>query len=320
MSARTSTTTSAATALIAILLVACSGSQTPPASAPGGSAAVPSASPSIVPSTTNSPSVSGSPAPSLAVPKPSSAPESPDPATAAWSKPEVVDGLRGCSSVVAIFDAAGTAHLAASCAVGPLSEVQYAVSSGVGRWTATSFPAPTRRLEMDPQLAIEGSTLYLAYTRLAPTDGGCGDDGMQDVGVYYRQRSLPNGAWSEPHQIGGERDELQSFRVSGGVVYATLYNDSVGATVFTSQTDHSDQRIIIPGAVGSTSMRIGDDQKPRIAFEADGIAYATVDADALTSTTISGTSRGWDPGARAGARQRCRHPVVQELSRPWLRG
>ena len=292
MSARTSITRAAAAALVAILLVACGASQSPaPSSAAPSPIVVPSAQPSTAPAPSAEPGDAGSPEPSVAVPTPSPTPAPP----AVWSKSsKPVAGLSGCGSVVAAIDGSGSAHLAASCTVGQLSQVRYSVSTEPGRWTTTKLAAPANRLEMAPQLAVDGSTLYLAYTRLAPTDGGCGDDGLQDVGVYYRTRSLPSGAWSDPKQIGIVRDELQSFRVRDGVVHATVFNDKTSKTAYVTSASVGG-RVPLPSVVGSTSLRIGDDATPRIAFEGNGIEYGSISGGTGTFKTIPGSSRGHSP-------------------------
>ena len=296
MSARTSIASTATAVLVAILLVACAAQAPASTPSPGASAlapsAQPSADPSSEPSTAPSPSTpvdAGSPDPSVA-PTPSHTPATP----AVWSKPKVVTGLSDCGSVVAAIDRAGDTHLAASCTVRELSQIRYAVSTDPGHWTTTPFVAPAGRLETAPQLAVDGTTLYLAYTRLAPTEGGCGDDGLQDVGVYYRTRSLPGGAWSEPRPIGTTRDELQSFRVSDGVVHATVFNDKTSAVAYVTSAS-SGSRVELPGAVGATSLRIGDDGTPRVAFEGNGIEYGPISGGTGTFKAIPGSSRGWGP-------------------------
>src|SRR6476469_7618042 len=150
------------------------------------------ASPSVPPTTFRSPipsrpvdastppSVSPSaPAPSAPAPKPTPRPTQVPaaPASAAWSKPVTVPGLSGCYTIVAAVDDLGSEHLAATCYKGNGSELRYSDSRNGRNWTTATLKPPTGRYELDPQLALDANKLYLAYTRVAPTDGGCGDDG-----------------------------------------------------------------------------------------------------------------------------------------------
>ncbi|HET9613359.1 MAG TPA: hypothetical protein VFP22_00995, partial [Candidatus Limnocylindrales bacterium] len=279
--------------LLSFALVACSSTPPVASGAPqaGGSASVAPSVGSAAPSTDTE-----SPAPSRSAAAPSSSPAS-TAAPAVWSKPETVPGLDGCVSAVLAVDDSGSIHIAADCRHGDLSEIRYAVSAG-GAWTTDVLPVPAHRLERLPQLAFSGSTLYLAYTRLAPVDGGCGADGLQDVGVYVRSRSLPNGTWSDARLIGVDRDELESFRVSNGMLYATVANEKDGRTYFETGPVEGAvaHRVQLPNVAGATSLRVGDDGVARVAFEgASGLQFGTVDANAALTKPVPGTSGGWAP-------------------------
>lgn len=268
---------------IAILVAACGG----PAAAVGGDprpsdAATPSAPPSPAIGLDASPSPSPTPAPA-----PSGGTEKPVPPTsrkpATWSKTTVVfSGM--CGSPVATVDGSGGYHVAASCG----SNIRYATSTDGRRWSAKTFRAPLHRLEVDPELAVDGTTLYLAYTRLRPTDGGCGDDGLQDLGVYYRTRHLPSGAWSAPVRVGSTGDHLQAFRVKGGTLHETFVSDDgTGPVWYGTQSGSTFHRVRIPGAT-ETDLRVGDDGRARIAYTAGhAVRYAVVKPDGtLAATTI----------------------------------
>jgi hypothetical protein len=251
-----------------------------------------------------------SPSPSLAVDAsnpPSAAPSAPAPkpapkatpvpaAPAAWSKPATVPGLSGCYAVVAAVDDAGRDHLAATCSHGNGSELRYSDSTNGRTWKTATLKAPAGRYELDPQLALDRGKLYLAYSRVAPTDGGCGDDGLTDVGVYVRSRTLPDGAWSEPKRIGGVGDHVQSFRVSNSVLHATVTADDGSSTTYETMTGDTLRRYTIGDATGQTSLRVGDDGKGRIAYESSkGIAFGMIAGDRFVSTTIPNSRNGWDP-------------------------
>lgn len=250
-------------------------------------------------------SAAASPSPSLAIassnPTSSTAPSvTPSKPTAtlapgAWSKPVVVAGLDGCYAVVAAIDDHGTNHLAATCG-NRGTQIRFADSSDGRIWTTSVLVPPTGREELDPQLAFAGDTLYLAYTRTATVDGGCGDNGLNDVGVYYRTRMLPNGAWSEPIRIGAVADRLQAFRVSGSVIHATVTNDTDGKTAYETVTGGTLARFAIGDAAGWTSLRVGDDGKGRVAYESThGISFGMVSGDHFSTTAIPNSANGWGP-------------------------
>jgi hypothetical protein len=251
-----------------------------------------SPTPSQIAIASQSPSASASatPAAPSALPSPTATPSSP----LVWSKPRIVEGLDDCTSVVAAIDDSGTNHLAATCG-SQGGEIHYSASTDGRTWTTTTFKPPTNRLEQDPQLAFDGNKLYLAYTRLAPEDGGCGADGLADVGVYYRVRTMPNGDWSAPTRLGAVADHLQSFRVSGAI-HAIVTNETDGKTSYERLSGSMFSGYPIVDAAGSVSLRIGDDGKPRIAYEgSNGIEYGVFAKRGFSTDTIAGTAGGWDP-------------------------
>jgi hypothetical protein len=190
--------------------------------------------------------------------------------------------------MTAAIDAAGRYHVAAVCEGG----IRYLTSGDGIDWKETSLVPPIDRLEVDPQLTLDGDTVYIAYNRLAPTDGGCGDDGLQDIGVYTRSRHLPKGTWSDPVRVGGKSDRVQSFRVVGGVLHLTITTDDGGGPLYyESQAGPVVTQLLIPHAV-STSLRVGDDGHPRIAYATGhAIRYARVDGSHLAIETVAATDK-----------------------------
>jgi hypothetical protein len=215
----------------------------------------------------------------------------------AWSKPVTIPGLEGCTSASLAIDGGGTSHVAATCnAPGGLFEVRYASSTDGVHWTARTFARPAHRLEQDAQLAIDGSTLTFASTLQAMTDGGCGDDGLTDVGVYLRTRSLPDGQWSAPQRIGAPNDRLESFRVASGVVHATVTSDDGTKSWYERLAGGRLRRLAIGDAAGPVALRVGDDGLARLAYEGAGsIRFGTVDGEGVHAAPIPGSVNGFDP-------------------------
>jgi hypothetical protein len=269
-----------ATLVMAVGVAACGQTATPQSSAvplPSDLVAAPSGSPIAPPSAV--PESSGSP-----TPEPAAAP-TPRPRLARWSTARsIFNGY--CSSPAATVDGSGRFHVAAICG----GRIRYATSTDGRSWKASTMPAPTDGYDDGLQLAVDGSTLYLAYTHLRPVDQDtCGGRAIQEdaVGVFYRTRELPNGRWSALTRIGHDSDHLQSFRVVDGVIHETFRaDDSTGAVSYASLKGSTFHAITIPGAE-ATSLRVGDDGRPRIAFTtAHSLGYAVVEGANRLETSV----------------------------------
>ena len=267
----------------------------------GSSNPTPPAGPTPTPTTSTAAAAqTSSPAPSLEVvpltPGPTATPAptpTPTPTplfipSAGWTSAHRVSATSGCNTVAAGIDPASRYHIVAECN----NSIRYFTSNGIGSWTSRVFIHPANRMEVGPQIGFQGDVVYIAYSRLAP-DEGCGSDGA-DVGVYFRTRTLPNGAWSAATRIGSVADRLQSFRVDGTTLHATVENNSrVYYETLNVSTFH---RYPIPGAV-RTSLRIASDGRARIAYEgAAGIRYAVFQGSGFSTSAISGSdSDDWAP-------------------------
>jgi hypothetical protein len=270
--------TGATLIVLTVGLAACGQTQNPPATpAPSsGVGGVPSASPDASPSPTTDPSTE--PTPSA---DPSSAPTPTlRPRPVHWSTGPTRIFSVTCGSPVATVDDTGRFHVAAECD----QRIRYATSADGKTWGGGStLPTPANRFDVAPQLAVDGRTLYVAYTRLKPVDGGCGDDGLDDIGVYYRSRALPDGSWSAETRIGHVGDVLQSFRVVDGVIHETFSGS--GGVSYASLNGGTWHEVSIPNAQES-SLRVGDDGRARIAFSTThAIRYGVVSADGRLSVS-----------------------------------
>jgi hypothetical protein len=244
------------------------------------------ASPDNLPSAT---AAGASPSRSAATPEPSpQARTTPSPRErlARWStKPHRI--FKGaCDSPVATVDESGHFHVAAICEDG----IRYATSSDGRSWKTSTIAAPPDGSDLAPQLALDGPTLYLAYTHRGPIDlDTCGgpDPRLGARGVYYRTRSLPSGRWSAPARIGHVGDQLKSFRVVDGVIHETIVaDDGLGPMFYGSQDGTTFREIKIPAAE-ATSLRVGDDGRPRIAYTSgSAIKYAVVTGGRLSTATV----------------------------------
>ncbi|HET9083103.1 MAG TPA: hypothetical protein VFN41_01770, partial [Candidatus Limnocylindrales bacterium] len=187
----------AAILLMSVALIVAACGEAPAVVDPAGAPAptpTPIVQPSVVPSADPSASpadpadghaASPTPRPSEVVTadKPSVRPAPPIPTV--WSKAAVV--MSGeCFSPTATVDSNGTFHIVSGCGMG----IRYATSKDGKRWRTTTLPHLAHRSDVEPQIAVDGSTLYVAYTRQRQLDGGCGYSGLVDVGVYYRTRTL----------------------------------------------------------------------------------------------------------------------------------
>src|SRR3954468_11069284 len=261
--------------IAAILLAACTTGSAASPSPVGGPAATPaveapSATPSANPSPTPAPSVKPAP--------------SPTPVPAAWGKAKQV--YKGdCGWLHGGIDAAGGEHAVAWCIGGLL----YASSKPNGSWTSQKFTTPENRIEQDPQIAFQGNVAYFAYTRLAIEEGGCGDDGLRDIGVFYRTRTLPSGAWSNPIKVGRSDDELRGFRVDGSTLHAIVQTNGQGRYSYLLVKGGTTTRYSLPGVDGGTSLRIGSNGRAQIAYESNRtIKLATFTGSGFAVETVPG--------------------------------
>jgi hypothetical protein len=180
----------------------------------------------------------------------------------------------------------------------------YAVKDDTG-WHSTEFAPPAKRMELDPQLAFEGAVLYLAYTRVAVEEGGCGDDGLRDVGMQVRTRRLPAGGWSDPTLVGVVEDHVHSFRVVDGTIHATVENARDGRVYYVTSRGASYHRYLIPKATGPSALRVGDDGRARVAYEADGaIWYGVFTGAGFSTEKVDGGTNGYSPVLVLGAGDR----------------
>jgi hypothetical protein len=277
-------------AVLVLVFVACgSDSTSPPIRASSSIGPIGSPAPAsvigVVDPSAPSPATTANPTPT---PSPSPTPAPSVPATS-WTAARKIGRLKTCSTISAGIDAASRYHVAAECA----GSIHAYVSSDGRAWKASVFAHPANRQDLDPQIAFWGDTVYVAFTRIRLVEGACGDSGIRDVGVYYRSRTLPDGAWSAPVRIGTTPDRLDTFRVEDGTVHA-IVND--GAT-YETQLGTTFHRYPMPRSDRGTSLRIGSDGRARIAYTVPkGIRYGVFDGSTFSTSPIPGTN-GRDEGA-----------------------
>jgi hypothetical protein len=253
-----------------LAMAACTAS---PQASTGSAAASPSATATATPTPVATPAAVSSPTPTAA----------PTPVPA-WTKPALVVDDASCYQATAGIDASSRSHIVASCAKG----LRYSVSNPDGSWTTTLIAQPANRKQMDPQVGFAGNVAYVAYSWLSVNEGACGDDGLVDLGVYYRSRTLPDGAWSEPKRIGITKDTLVSFRVEGATLHAVVYNTADERSYYVKVTGSDAQRVPLPAA---GSLRVGRDGRARIAYESSGsIRLATFTGSGFSSVAIPGSA------------------------------
>ena len=200
-------------------------------------------------------------------------------AVAGWSAPTALGSVTGCSQVSAAIDGTGRRHVAAECA----TNVRY-LTDVSGAWATTTFSHPAERFDIAPQIAIDGTTVYVAYTRAAPAT--CG---LDYIGVYYRWRTLPNGAWSITTRLGRSGDQLQSFDVVDGVFHATVL-DLAGVVQYETTAGGALKRYALPGATGLSSVAVGSDGGARMVYETSGfLRYAVFHGSGVEWSAIPGT-------------------------------
>jgi hypothetical protein len=310
-------------AVIALVAGACGGSapsstQIPITAAPAG---VASLSPSVpvteatttpepTAGTAQAPTSTPTPAPTPAqtptpAPTPTQTPDggpNPTPAPLAafvqakgWSAPHQVGTRKDCNTLSAAIAAGGRYIIAAECA----GSIDTYISTSHAIWTSTVFTHPAHRADLDPRVVVDGSVVYVAYSRIDP-DGGCGSLGT-DVGVYYRSRQLPSGAWSAATKIGAVSDTLVAFSVADGRIHAVVGN--AGQLFYELVDGSTSHRYEIPNAINRASLAVGADGRARIAYEVGGgLRYAIFTGTGFkTSRVVGSIGRDWAPVLALGA-------------------
>jgi hypothetical protein len=279
MSIHRPTLRSFATLALVALLAACT-SNPAPASQPPSSPSQPS-------------NIPASPAPSADPSAEPSATPSPTPKPLAWADPVAVDALARCYSVVPTVDSQGGIHVAASCPDG----LRYATTRDGSRWTSDRFRFPDGRDDIDPLVAVSGDTVVFAWTREAETEGGCGDDGLKDLGVYVRTRKLDQDAWSPAERIGAAGDHLQALRFVGSTLHAIVDSED-GTRIWYERVENGEATRfeLSPGVSGTAALRIANNGQPHVILQSGGeLHYAVLGGDAVYPLAISDTKDGIDP-------------------------
>jgi hypothetical protein len=271
--------------LLLVLLVAAIGA------ACGDAAAVPSSSAQPGPTPAADASVA-TPRPTVSPPEEAD-PPAPSPTLVAtsdeWSEPQRV-AKGSCHSITALFDDAGTAHVAGTCGHG----IVY-VSERDGDWVADRLSTPAGYDDMDPQLAVDDGRLTLGFSRFAAEDGACGGANFLDTGVFVRTRALPDGGWSRPSRLGRRDDELEALRIRGDTMHVIVAPDG-GDLVYETRTGDVERRYSLGGDPGSASLRVGNDGRARVASAGGGaVRYGRFTGESFAWDRVPGTSNAYDP-------------------------
>jgi len=199
-------------------------------------------------------------------------------AVTGWTGPQAITSA-ACGQVSAAVDATGRYHVAANCS----GQVRYSRANPNGSWSTTAFAHPSANEDVGPIIAIDGNKIYVAFSRVTPLD--CG---VSHVGVYYRSKPLTGGSWSAATLLGPAGEQLQSFRVVGGKIHATVsgrqlrYQTLAGGIL---------KRYLLAGGGSHSSLRIGSDGRARIVYEvANGLRFAVFNGTAFTTSSIPGTT------------------------------
>lgn len=198
---------------------------------------------------------------------------------------ELMPSSGACTGLVAGIDPHYRYHAVGDCN----GKIQYWMAGQDGRWSLTKFAAPARGVEYGPIIAFSADAVYVFYTLVADNGVGCGP-GLPPIahpGVYYRKRTLPNGPWSEPVQVGKDNDILTAGRGSGATFYLAIY-DSGGNPYLERLSGSAATRIKVPGYVDV--LRVGSDGALRFMYTlASGLRYGTLTGSSVSSQPVPGT-------------------------------
>lgn len=204
------------------------------------------------------------------------------------ASPVALVSSKGCLNVAAGIDATGGYHLVADCA----GKIRYWSRGAKAAWSATTFAVPAKREDSGPLIGFLGNVVVVAWSRIAvdPGDGGCGSGGFTDLGVYYRTRTLPDGAWSTPVKVGSTGDVLAAFRAGGGTLYLAVQPASGAGMVLRTVSGSTVRGYPIKAATGGIALRIGSDGRVRVAYGTEsGLRYGTFSGSTFSTAPIAGT-------------------------------
>ena len=205
-------------------------------------------------------------------------------AAAGWTGPTQIGTVSDCSDVALAIDSEGATHVAAACG----GSVRH-LTDATGAWATTTFSHPSNRVDLDPQIAIDGDIIHIAYTRAIPSG-----DAFVSIGVYHRERALDGDTWSTAVRLGSSGDTLGGFTVVDGVVHATVAARN-GDVFYETDKTGTLRRWPLPEAAFPGSLHVESDGAPRFAYDTGiSLRYAVFHGSGFDWWLIPGT----DPGSQ----------------------
>jgi hypothetical protein len=202
-------------------------------------------------------------------------------AAAGWSRAETIFASSGCFQSVATIRPDGVPEAAATC-----DDDIYQFEQRAEGWTVTKLTSAGSNFGV--QIAVDGGTLFVAYSRETAPDA-CAEVSAR-AGVFVRSRSLPDGAWSAARRIGAKTDRLQAFRMADGHVHAAV-TPGDGGLIYETDASGTLRRYPLPAANGLASLAVRKDGRARIAYEAvNGLRFATFSGHGFHWQQIPGTT------------------------------
>lgn len=209
-----------------------------------------------------------------------------------WAPAQVAFEGEDCQTPSLALEEDGTAHLAASCG----GAIVYAWRRPDDAWRVAIIAGTNEHWALDPHLAIDRGTLYLAYSEVRP-DPSCGGAVGTPAGTYVRTRDLPDGRWGVGGLLMGFGNErLTSFRVRHAVKHGSVVTPEGGGVYFRAPglNGGEDDRNLL-GSTGPSSVRVANDGTARIAYETSGAIRYAIGAETLRWTDIPETEGGLNP-------------------------
>jgi hypothetical protein len=261
-------------AVLCVFIAACATPVAPPTTPSAGATPSPGRTAALTPSASLSPSPTPPPTPSAEPTVSPTANPSVEPTPTGWIGPERIS-TRAYEELSLVIDNDGIAHAAAE-----LNDGIFYLTNASGSWTRERISTPvTGGSDRNPSMTYDADEDYLAisftrYGRYECYELGCYP--ANSLGIYVVTNY--SGTSSEPFAVTGPDTDYHELRAGRGQLHLTYEALGGEASFIHHATDSGPGPTWVDVRLTeghSPSLQVGRDGLPRIAFNDDGVFFAT---------------------------------------------